>query len=292
MGNTFINSSDYQGRLKENTQCGAELIGEGSVAADAEILSMVGDSLKTSGLKEFQIAVGHAQFFKGLVEEAHIEEEEEAHLRELISNKNFFGVEEFVENLNVSSELQELFSLLRNFNLTEEDLSAAKEKAMEYPLVFQSLDELEKLNQYLKIYKIEDYVSFELGIISDYHYYTGIIFAGYTFGTGEAVVKGGRYDKLFSYFGKNAPAIGFAIVVDQLMAALSRQKIKMNLPDKGMLLIFKESMAKAAIARAKELRSKGMLVETILWNPERSKADYEEFANKKQITTVEFMDGE
>ena len=292
MGNTFINSSDYQGRLKENTQCGAELIGDGSVSADAEILSMVVDSLKTSGLKEFQIAVGHAQFFKGLVEEAHIEEEDEAHLRELISNKNFFGVEEFVEKLNVPSELQELFSLLRNFNLTEADLSAAKEKAKAYSLVFQALDELEKLNHYLKIYKIEDYVSFELGIISDYHYYTGIIFAGYTFGTGEAVVKGGRYDKLFSYFGKNAPAIGFAIVVDQLMASLSRQKITVSLPDKGILLIFKENKAKEAIARAKELRSQGALVETLLWAEDKTKADYEAFADKNKITTVEFMDGE
>lgn len=70
MGNTFINSSSYQGRLKETTQCGVELIGDGSVAADAEILAMVVDSLKASGLKEFQISVGHASFFQGLVQSA------------------------------------------------------------------------------------------------------------------------------------------------------------------------------------------------------------------------------
>ena len=41
LGNTFINNSSYQGRLKESTQLGAELIGDGTVQADAEILAMV-----------------------------------------------------------------------------------------------------------------------------------------------------------------------------------------------------------------------------------------------------------
>lgn len=63
LGNTFINSSDYQGRLKESTQCGAELIGDGSISADAEILSMTVESMIESGLKNFQISVGHSQFF-------------------------------------------------------------------------------------------------------------------------------------------------------------------------------------------------------------------------------------
>ena len=99
MGNTFINSSSYQGRLKETTQCGVELIGDGSVCADAEILAMVVDSLRASGLKEFQISVGHARFFHGLIEAAGLGEEAEEELRELLNNKNFFGVEEFVETL-------------------------------------------------------------------------------------------------------------------------------------------------------------------------------------------------
>ena len=61
-GNTFINHSSYQGRLKENTQLGAELIGLDSIEADAELVAMVADSLKKVGLKEFQISVGHADF--------------------------------------------------------------------------------------------------------------------------------------------------------------------------------------------------------------------------------------
>ena len=123
MGNTFINSSSYQGRLKETTQCGVELIGDGSVAADAEILAMVVDSLKASGLKEFQISVGHASFFQGLVQSAGLGEEETQELRELLNNKNFFGVEEFIETLDLEDNLKNLFGLLGSFETKEEEIA-------------------------------------------------------------------------------------------------------------------------------------------------------------------------
>ena len=104
MGNTFINNNSYQGRLKESTQLGAELLGDPSVDADAEILSMVVACLKTAGLRDFQISVGHADFFGGLMEAAGLLEEQEEELRALISNKNFFGVEEFVETLSLDAD--------------------------------------------------------------------------------------------------------------------------------------------------------------------------------------------
>ena len=68
MGNTFLNNSSYQGRLKESTQLGAELLGDSTVDADAEIIAMVIDCLKKAGLKEFQLSVGHAEFFRGLTD--------------------------------------------------------------------------------------------------------------------------------------------------------------------------------------------------------------------------------
>ena len=49
-----------------------------------------------------------------------------------------------------------------------------------------------------------------------------MIFKIYTFGVGDAIVKGGRYDTLLVQFGKESPAIGFMIVVDDLLLALTR----------------------------------------------------------------------
>ena len=68
LGNTFINVSKYyQGRLKENTMLGAELINDNSLAADYEIISMVIDCMLSAGLTEFQVELGNVAFFNGLL---------------------------------------------------------------------------------------------------------------------------------------------------------------------------------------------------------------------------------
>lgn len=290
MGNTFTNSSEYQGRFKEVTQCGAESIGDASIYADAEILAMTVDALKKSGLKEFQISVGHSQFFSGLIQAADIDEDTAEELKEYLLNKNFFGVEEILHNYNIEENLMQLFALLGKFDASSEDICNAMELSKKYPQIYKALQDLALLYDCLKIYQIDKYISYELGIISDYHYYTGIIFAGYTFGTGEAIVKGGRYDKLLNQFGRDCPAIGFAIVVDQLMAALTRQKIDIPVADNTVYLVYKKDCYNLAIEKAISLRQKGAYVETILWDETHSQKDYEERATRNNVKKVEFME--
>ncbi len=289
MGNTFTNNSSYQGRLKESTQLGAELICDSSVDADAEILCMVVDCLLSAGLKEFQLSVGHADFFQGLLEAAGVTEEAEEELRSLISNKNFFGVEEFVATLNLNDELKQLFAMLGNIDTSAEDLQKAKELSKNYPRILNAIENLEGIVSVLEIYGITKYVSIELGIISSYQYYTGIIFAGYTFGSGEPIVRGGRYDKLLTYFGKNAASIGFAIVVDQLMMALSRQKISIPVTNHGELIVYTPDHQSEAILIAKEHRSHGLQVELIARDASKTEEDYRAYAVRNRIAEITFM---
>ena len=289
MGNTFVNHSDYKGRLKETTQCGAELMGESATSSDAEILAMVVECLRVCGLKEFQISVGHTQFLNGLLNAAGLDEDSIKEIRELLFNKNFLGVEEYIQPLSICDNLKELFALLGNFNISPDELAAAKRYAADYPQIAEAVDHLIELYSFLQIYGIEKYVSFELGILSDYQYYTGIIFSGYTYGTGEPIVKGGRYDKLLSYFGKNTPAIGFAIVVDQLMAAITRQKIELDTTNNSALLVFHPENSAEAIRKAMVLRMQGMLVQTTQFDDKKSKDDYFRYAVKQHISRVEFM---
>ena len=290
MGNTFINNSSYQGRLKESTQLGAELIGDSTVDADAEILSMTVECLQKAGLKDFQLSVGHADFFQGLVEAAGISEEDEEELRELLANKNFFGVEEFAETLNLKAELNELFHMLGSLNVDLNDLKRAKEAAASYPRILAAIYNLEELQKVLEVYGIQKYISFELGIISSYQYYTGIIFSGYTFGSGEPIVTGGRYDKLLTYYGKTSASIGFAIVIDQLMAALSRQKINITIETNGELIVYGKAAQAKAILSAKEKRAAGTPVETILKDDTKTNEDYQNYAKRNRIRTVTFME--
>lgn len=289
MGNTFINNISYQGRLKESTQLGAELIGDSSADADAEIISMVIECLKTAGLKDFQLSIGHADFFRGLMEAAGLLEEQEEELRNLISNKNFFGVEEFVGTLNLSMELKQLFGMLGNLYTGSDELQEAKKYAGSYPRILAAIEYLEELHKILEVYDIKRYVSFELGIISNYAYYTGIIFAGYTFGSGEAIVKGGRYDDLLTYFGKDSASIGFAFVIDQLMAALSRQEIDIFLEHDTEWIVYPQEQRNAAIMLANEKRKSGGCVELLVLDAAKTKKDYETYAAKKHITKVTYL---
>ena len=88
VGNTFINRTSYQGRLKENTQLGAELIGDDSIEADAEMIAMVVDGMKQIGLSEFQVSIGHVDFLKSLMDETKLSEEIKEELYSLILNRN------------------------------------------------------------------------------------------------------------------------------------------------------------------------------------------------------------
>ena len=251
---------------------------------------MVVESLLSSGLKEFQISVGHAQFFRGLAEAAGLDEEQQQELRELLANKNYFGVEEMVEGMHLNDTLKKLFSLLGSFETQVEELAEAKSLASDYPNILSAITDLEKLGSFLRLYGIEKYVSFELGIISNYHYYTGIIFSGYTFGSGEPIVKGGRYDKLLTYYGKTSASIGFAIVIDQLMAALSRQKINITIETNGELIVYAKAAQAKAILSAKEKRAAGTPVETILKDDTKTNEDYQNYAKRNRIRTVTFME--
>ena len=272
-GNTFVNHSNYQGRLRETTQMGAELMGDDSVEADAEMLALVIESLLTIGLKEFQLNVGNVDFFQSLIEDACLDEEAEERVRELINNRNYFGVEEFLESIQVKRSSKEAFAALNELVGGVDILVHAKNIAPNSKGVM-AIRRLEKIYDTLKLYGVEKFVNFDLSMTGTYGYYTGIIFRGYTFGTGDAIVKGGRYDHLIEKFGKQSPSIGFAIVLDELMNALTRQKIRIIYTRKNTMIIYDEGKQREAIALAKDFRRKAKNAELIKKDKGKLLEDY------------------
>ena len=287
-GNVFINNNSYQGRLKESTQLGVEFIGENSVDADGEIIALVVNNLKAAGLEQFQISIGHADLFRQLMKAADFDAEAEETLRDLILNKNFFGVDEFLERHQVTDDLRSLFSMLGKMYASPKEWAGMKEIALRFPGVADALSYLQELYELLEVYDVTKYVSFELGLISSYSYYTGILFSGYTFGSGEPIVKGGRYDGLLSYFGKEAPAIGFALMVDQLLLALERQKIAISAGQEAEIILYTPQQRKIAATTAEELRNAGKIVRLHLMNLDsHSIADYRQRYQGQKIIVLE-----
>jgi ATP phosphoribosyltransferase regulatory subunit len=260
LGNTYINNSSYQGRLKESTQVGAELIGDDSVDADAEMIALTIECFLKAGLSEFQISLGHVGFYKAICEAAGIDKDTEKTIRDLICTKNYYAADEILEGMNVSSDIIDIFEALPTFTGGIEDLNKAKAYVENIPAAGEAIDRLVSLYDVLKCYGYESYIAFDLSFLNIYDYYTGIIFDGYTFGSGEAIVKGGRYDDLLSYFGKQAPAVGAVVMIDQLMNALNRQKIEVEIPVDRILIAYNQPDRAEAIRQAKKLREQGRTV--------------------------------
>ncbi len=255
-GNTFINNSSYRGRLKETTQMGVEHIGDESADADAELLAMTVECLLAAGLTEFQVSVGQVDYFKSLLKEAELDTEAEERLRTLISQKNSFGVEEFVEEQKLKEGIARAFVEIPQMFGSADVLKKAR-SLTNNARALEAVARLEEIYEILKIYGYEKYVSFDFGMLSKYQYYTGIIFQAYTYGTGEPMIKGGRYNGLMKHFGKPAAASGFAIEVDNLLLALSSQKLLSEKDEKPEVILYEAQERAEAIEKARKLRAQG-----------------------------------
>lgn len=287
-GNTFVNHSSYQGRLREVTQLGAEYIGDDSPSADAEMLALVIESMLAVGLKEFQLNVGHLGFFQSLIEDAALDEEARERVIELVNNRNYFGVEEYLDSIAVKRSSLEAFFALGELIGGVEVLARAKDIAPNSDGLM-AVKRLEKIYNILKMYGVEKYITFDLGMTGVYGYYTGIIFRGYTYGTGDAIVKGGRYDRLLEKFGKTAPSIGFAIVIDELMNAMIRQRIRIVYTRKNHIILYDENREKDAIALARDFRSRAKNTEMMKKDKERLLEEYISYGKEYYAGTLIYM---
>lgn len=288
LGNTFSNTSLLQGKLKETTQIGAELMGDDSVEADGEMIAMLVDALLQTGLKQFQVSVGEIDYFKGICEDLSLTNEQEKVIRDYISNKNFFAVKEYLQSENIPEEQISVIMAIEDLFGSVDMLKEAG-KLSAHPLVQGAIERLKSLYEVLCAYNVEKYVSFDLGMLSSYQYYTGIIFKVYTIGIGDVVVKGGRYDKLLPYFGKNSPAIGFVIVIDDLMQALKRQKIEIAVEDNKLLIVYDGFGFAEALKEAKVHRNKGVDVQLMRYQDSKSKSDYDVYAKNHGIHQVIYL---
>lgn len=285
-GKKFINGSSYQGRLKETTELGAELIGDASVDSDAEVIVMLVESLLASGLSEFQVEIGQINYFRGLVEEAGLSSEVEDEILDMIKNKNFFGLEELISRYHIDKAVGDAFlrlpQMFGSMEILDEAYTLTTNKTAR-----EAILHLKELHEILKQYGIDRYVTYDLGMLNKLRYYTGIMFQAFTYGTGEYIASGGRYDKLIRQFGKDKPSIGFCITVDYLLIALERQKIRLDTEEKqSFLVLFSKGSRNTAVRLAKLYRSKNVNVNMMLCDETKNLDFYLSYAGKHDIGHV------
>lgn len=255
-GSAFTNTSNLQGKLKESTQMGAEYINDDSAQADAEMLALLIEALLGVGLDQFQITVGNMEYFKGVCDAAGLDEETEGELRDYVSGKNYFAAENLLKKQTIDAGLAEQFLQLTSLAGNDRDLEKLEENAPNERAA-AAIRRLMEVYGILKLYGYEKYISFDLALLSRYRYYTGILFKAYTYGVGDQVATGGRYDTLLSQFGKNAPAIGFMFQIDTLIEAMRTQNVGPLVSPAPEIVTYTKDDFKSKLVKVQKARQAG-----------------------------------
>ncbi|NMA83094.1 MAG: ATP phosphoribosyltransferase regulatory subunit [Epulopiscium sp.] len=281
--NVFRYNENFQGKMREFTQAGIEIIGIDSTETDAEAIALAIQSLLACGFKEFQLDIGNVEFFKGILEEAGFDEETGEEIRNFINRKDYIGVEDIITQHPLPLPLKQLFLELPQFFGELNILDKAKTMTKS-PKALKALADLNELYKVLCDYGVEQYVFFDLGMVNRLHYYTGIIFRGYTYGSGAPILHGGRYNGLLKEYGNSQPAVGFALITNQVLAVLEQQNIKIPIDAVDTLLMYSPTGRKQAFAVSQVLRSQGMYIENSLLGEdlEKNKA----YAKQKNINGI------
>ena len=260
ISSVFRYEQTQAGRQCEFYQAGVELMGPGSPATDAEVVALAVMGLLRSGLTEFTVCLGQVEFLNGILNQYRLSSQEQEDLKAAMERRNLVELNQLVDELNLPENAKQVLKELPLLNGGEDLLKQAYDMALNEQSR-RALDNLAEIYRLLKAYKVEQYVRFDLGIIRDFSYYTGMVFEVYAPGLGYPLCGGGRYDHLLADFGTACPATGFALGIERILLAIERQKLPMHSLPRDVYVGYAAGKETTAIERAAQLREQGKSVE-------------------------------
>lgn len=276
------------GSANEIWQAGIELIGASGAAADAEVVALACAALSATGLDGIKIGLGHVGFVEGIFAEAGVAPDLEAELKDAMVSRDLVTFEKGVAQAGLSPEKTDLLLSLATFQGNYEQ-AVERYHGVTNPGVAAALAHVGTTLRLLEAFGVTDQVSLDLGLVRSLGYYTGLVFEGYAPGVGSPVVGGGRYDNTLVDFGSAAPATGFALEMDRLLAALERQNRLEDEPGLDVIVECPAGQEAAAAARARQLRAQGLTVEVDLLG--RSGDELQAYARSRGAGRIVSPDG-
>ncbi|MHB8758183.1 MAG: ATP phosphoribosyltransferase regulatory subunit, partial [Bacillota bacterium] len=243
-----------------DSQVGVELFGEAAAWSDAELLAMAVESLERCGLDDFTICVGHAGLTEAMLAGLGADPAAAGAMRAALVRRDLVAWERLLGSPGIDRPKAAAARALIACRGGAGDLLVAPGDAFG-PAVAESLESLSRLWSILEGSRPAWPVIFDLGLVRDLDYYTGVVFEAYAPGSGRPVLTGGRYDGLLSAFGLDRPAVGLAIDLEALarvLAAQGRMKADAAPP---LRIAVEAGHESAAFARAAALRRDGFRVE-------------------------------
>ena len=277
----YRNNPSLTGRSNEIMQMGIELIGSKGKRADLEVITTAVQCLK-SVCGDFRLEVGHSLLFTSLIDSLDVDEELKDKIKDYIENKNFSALNYLLDKIEENDTVKAIRKLPSLFG--GEEVFEQAEKLIKLPKAIKALEYLKSLYKDLCKLDINDKIIVDLGLVQQNEYYSGIVFTGYAIGYGDAILSGGRYDKIFSEFNNNMGASGFAVNITHL-AEEARYRSKSNIPE---VLVFAENddNIMKAIAYTEELVKSGVRAQFSDLSDEK---EAREFAEKLKIKKFEVI---
>lgn len=274
--NVFRFRTNQPGRQCEFYQAGVELLGVSNAFADAEIIALAAQALSVSGLKNFKICLGQVEFVNGLMN--NLPPDVQAQIKSAIERHDIVAL----KNLDVDDVLKKIPTLQGGLEVLNAAKSIANNERSR-----RALENLSEIYSLLEIYGVSDKITFDLGLIRDFEYYTGMVFEAYAPGVGYSLAGGGRYDHMLKDFGAACPATGFAVGIERVLDARKYQGMVEDLAVKNFYLSYASGQENAAIRKAAELRAAGKVVEVSL--TAQSKSDAEKSCAEKNCVELIYL---
>ena len=256
ISSVFRYEKTQTGRQCEFHQAGVELIGSSKATADAEVIALAISIMKEAGLKDFQVCLGQVEFINGLMQQCCILPKQQEQIKKAIEERNLVALNDIVDATELPEAAKAMVKQLPLLHGGRNVLDKAYNMAMNEQSR-RALDNLAEIYDLLKAYDVTDYITFDLGVIRDFSYYTGMVFEAYTPGLGYPLCGGGRYDHMLTDFGRCLPATGFAVGIERILLSLERQGLAMPAAAKDVYVAYAPGKQHEAIAQVQQLRSQG-----------------------------------
>ena len=202
-------------------QLGAELYGDASLSSDIEIICLMLTTLKTTGVTNITLDLGHVGIYRALVEQAGLNDETEQALFDALQRKAGADVEAAIASGINDSTLADMMRALSQLNGDRSVLERAKQSLADAGAdVAMAIDALAQVADQIAARMPDVNLYFDLSELRGYHYHTGLVFAALAPGHGQAVANGGRYDDIGEVFGRARPATGFNTDLKALLGYL------------------------------------------------------------------------
>lgn len=256
VGRVLRQAELQSGKSRELHQAGVELIGLESPEADAEMVAMVVEVLRSLGFAEFKIDLGQVEFGRGVLVNAGVDGALRRRLELALAKKDISAIRELLADEPIpAAAKEEILALPRLFGGRE--VLAAARQLVKNERSLRALDNIEAILQILAIYGVDDHIAIDLGEMRGFAYHSGITFEGFVTGVGEAVCSGGRYDDLMGLYGAAVPATGFAFNILTLLAALDRCPEVEASVTRDFLIFNQKDDRREALEIARQLRARG-----------------------------------